>query len=208
MNVRHMVAAAGVALLTAAGTQVNAANLVSNGGFETGDLTGWTTFPTVGTYTFTNTGYNGVRTAGSAQGVSAYAGEYLLAFGNYPSEGVAGVSQTLSTIVGQNYNLSLYWGDNKSNGAGDQLFEVLWNGSAVDTINGETATTWTNLSFLVKGTGSDTLTLEGYSNAGYNDVDNVSVTVTPLPGALSMFGAGLVSLGALGWRKAFKSKAA
>jgi hypothetical protein len=54
--------------------------------------------------------------------------------------------------------------------------------------------------------------LYGGGDLDYNDVQvvitGVSVSPVPLPGALTLFGAGLVGLGAYGWRKGRGSKAA
>ncbi len=193
-----------VLVFAAAGAMVGTAraDLVTNGGFETGDLTGWTTFGTPA-YGFASTGYNGLRS--SLDGVSAYAGSYMLVLGNYASQGIAGVSQTLATTPGQQYNVSLFWADSGSNSPGYQVFQALWNGDVKYAISGETGSTlWTMLSFSVTGTGSDTLTLQGFSDSAYNNIDNVSVVKgapVPVPGALLLFGPGLVGLAAI--RKRF-----
>lgn len=188
-----------VLIFLAAGALVSTAhavNLVTNGGFEYGDLTGWTT---LGTFI---AGYNGVRS--NQDGISPYAGDYMLVLGNYTSEGSTGVSQALTTTPGQQYNLSLYWAENYSNTAGNQLFQVLWDNTVLSSISGANVTTWTQLSFPVTGTGSDTIRLQGFSSTGYNYVDNVSVSVSavPLPAALLLFGPGLAGLAA--FTKRFK----
>jgi hypothetical protein len=98
---KHMIgvsaAVLGAALLLAAApSQAGAAELVQNGGFETGDLTGWTE---IGNW---NTAFNGVN------GSLPHTGTYELIDGNYPASGLAGVSQQLATVSGQTYDISLY----------------------------------------------------------------------------------------------------
>lgn len=188
----------------------SSANLVQNGGFEAGYLLDWTM---EGNFS----AYNGVN--GGEDGVVPYAGCCMLSLGNFPPggpsgiSGIAGVSQTLSTVPSQTYNLSLAWADNGTNSSAQQLFQVLWDGAAVRTINGETGSlSWQILSFVVTGTGSDTLTLQGYSYNGFNDIDNVSVnarvTATPLPSTWTMMLLGLAGLGFFAYRGSKKDSAA
>jgi hypothetical protein len=186
------------------------ANLVQNGDFENALNPYWTE---VGTFS----AYNGINSG--EDGVVPYVGCCMLSLGNFPPggppgiSGIAGVSQTLSTVSGRKYDLSLVWTDNGTNSSSQQLFEVLWNGLAVYTISGETGSlSWQTLSVVVTGTGSDTLTLEGYSDNGFNDVDNVSVagiiSATPLPSAWTMLIAGFVGLGCFAYRGMKKNSAA
>jgi len=65
-------------------------NLVANGGFETGDLSGWTL----------DTGQGGFGVTGDAADV--YGGSYS-AFGNGPG-GV--ISRVLPTVIGAKYNIA------------------------------------------------------------------------------------------------------
>ncbi len=67
-----------------------AATIVTNGGFETGDLTGWTQFG--------NTGFTGVETGAASEGTrSAFFG---------PIGSTGGIFQTLMTTVGSLYSYS------------------------------------------------------------------------------------------------------
>jgi hypothetical protein len=88
-----MLAAFALLLGSAGGVR---ADLVVNGGFETGDFTGWTT---TGDYTF-----NGVASSGYAFG--AQSGTYFAFLGNFSPDDT--LSQTLATTAGQTYQLSFY----------------------------------------------------------------------------------------------------
>ncbi|MGD0614113.1 MAG: protease pro-enzyme activation domain-containing protein, partial [Verrucomicrobiota bacterium] len=90
-------------------------SIVDNGGFETGDFTGWALNA--------SSKYNFVTTSSGW----VHSGSYGAALGQYGSLGY--LYQTLTTSPGQNYLLSL-WVDNPSNpvGATPNQFLVQWNG--------------------------------------------------------------------------------
>jgi hypothetical protein len=201
---KHMIgvsaAVLGAALLLAAApSHAGAAELVQNGSFGTGDLTDWTE---IGNF---STGYNYV------DGSMPYTGNYDLVDGNYPAQGLAGVSQQLATVGGQNYDISVEWLANGTNLPGQQLYEVLWDGTVIGQIDGDTASsTYTDLTYTVLGVGNDTIAVEGYSQDAGNFTGDISVmaapSATPLPAALPLFASGLGAVGLLGWRR--KKKAA
>jgi hypothetical protein len=180
-------------------------NLVQNPGFETGDITDWTE---AGNW---DTPYNHVTTSG-------YLSTYALYDGNYNYQGLGGVTQNLATVSGQSYNVSLYWLETGSNTSNDgngptQLFEVLWDGTVIGSITNSALTypTWTLLSYSVTGTGTDSITIEGYSNSGYNAADDISVvagSAVPEPATWAMMLAGFVGLGLLGYRRTAKARVA
>ncbi len=74
-----------------------AANLVTNGSFETGDFNGWTQVR--------NTGFSGVFCPGAG---SVPDGNCAGFFGPAGSDG--GIQQTLATSAGTPYNISFYFG--------------------------------------------------------------------------------------------------
>ena len=192
-------------------------NLIQNPDFASG-LTGWTE---VGTF---DGQYNFVSTAGgtnpSTPTTALWNGNWSPSAGQPASiSGLAGASQTLTTTIGQTYDISLYWLETGANQSGDaQFYEVLWDGIVLGSISDSPGTfpNWQTLSYTVVGTGTDTLTFEGYSNNGYNLTSNVSVVAAesvavPAPsldeGVLSwvMMLLGLVGLGFAGHRKSKKS---
>ncbi len=156
--------------------QAQAQNLVTNPGFETGDITGYSTYTTTG-FGINNGVYS------SFDGELPYAGNYFLVIGNYfPS--IATFAQTLVTTPGQDYTFSLEWennGNNGPSGSTSQLFEVQWDGQTLYSVDGGYNNQGYHLlSYDVVGTGSDTFAVSGYSVNSVNAVDNISVTPSSL----------------------------
>jgi trimeric autotransporter adhesin len=153
-------------------------SLVQNGGFESGDFTGWAL---VGSTPGSGGIYNGVMN--SYWGLlNVHSGSYGAVLGDIQ---VASLSQTLSTVPGQYYLLSL-WLDNPTSGTVQQ-FNVNWNTNSAATntlfsIVNPPAFSWTNLQFLVIATGTNTiLQIQAESDPNYFGLDDISVTPIPLP---------------------------
>ena len=165
-------------------------NIVQNCGFETGNISSWTQ-----TGNYMPTGYNYVS------GNTPNSGNFVLEIGNYNYQGLAGVSQSLKDISGYTYQVSFWLRQDNTNlnsnsNGPTQLFTASWDGTSFFTVQNQPKTNWTQYTFNFIGTGSDTIAFSGYSNAGFNYLDDVNVhstTPTPLPAALWMVGSALAA---------------
>lgn len=149
---------------------VHSPELVQNGGFETGDFTGWTVLNNDG-YTFVDNG---------SQSIPPHSGSYLAVLGQSSAGGLCTIAQTLATSPGQTYLLSLWLDSTSINGGVPNEFSVSWNGNVLLDQANILTSGWTNLLFIVTATSSSTVLQFGESDdAWYLGLDDVSVL--PLP---------------------------
>jgi len=153
------------------------AELVTNGGFETGDFSGWTTTDAPGTSSF-----YGVDTLGP------HNGNYSAFFGA-SGPGRDSISQALATVAGQSYQISFFL-DN-SPGGDPSLFTASFGG--ITFFNAPTsAFAFSRFDFSVTATGSNSvLDFSGYNGPGFYTLDSVSVNAinanaVPEPNTLAL----------------------
>jgi hypothetical protein len=181
---------AGLALAaTAAFAAPVQANLVTNGGFETGDFSGWA-----------QTGesdFNGVQCAGP--GASVYAGNCSAYFGPFSSQG--GIAQTIDVgSVGKMWSLSFAF---MPDGGMPSSFTVSFGGKTLLSITDPVASDYMVYQFSGFTTAENmTLSFDFFDPVGFLSLDEVSVTAVPEPATTALMGAALAGLLVMRRRKA------
>ena len=171
--------------------------IITNGGFEAGNFSGWSLLSDPQSFAHTL-----VRTATTPTdiGIAPFEGSYFGTFSNN-SPLASGFTQTFSTVSGQSYALSYWFTTTIGSDILNEL-KVTWNGGVlIDSVGfASLGTVWTNTTFLVTGTGSDTITFSGYQNSGWNGLDAVSLTAVPERSTYAAL-LGLTALGIARWRR-------
>jgi len=194
MNLSKVMAVGLMAALMAGVNPASAALIVTNGGFETGDFTGWTQ---VG-----NTGFTGV--AAGIGNVNIHTGNFGAFFGPVGSEG--GIVQTLTTIPSGTYLLDFWL---RSDGGTPNSFKVSWDGNEILALTQVNAPTfpYTEYQATVVATGASTsLAFTFLQSPAFFRLDDVSVTATdaaavPEPASMVAWGMALVGCGIGAMRK-------
>jgi flagellin len=167
------------------GAQTAAADFVTNGGFETNDITGWAPSGNQTSTGVTNSPYK-VHSGNCA----LQSGDTTLIF----------LSETLPTIAGQSYKISLWLKNDAGGSEPNNRFTVDWGGINLADLHNLPAQAYTKYQFTVVATGASTvLSLGLKNNPSFFFLDDVSVNAVPVPPSLVLLGSGL--LGLAGWRR-------
>ena len=159
------------------------ADYIVNGGFETGNFSGWTVAA----------GSTAVHSAGF-DGYNPHSGDFFAALGNVGSNG--SLSQGITDTGGQTLTLDYFLA---ADGGAPSYFEADWNGSLIagSAITNSPATGYIGYSFNVLSTGADTLTFFERNDPSYWALDDVSLNVAsqvPEPWSLFIVGGGLIGM--------------
>jgi len=172
-----------VLLIEASTSIAHAADLVTNGGFETGNFSGWTLTG--------DTDFTGVD---STVPYSSNYAAYLA-----PDGSLGFLSQTFATVPRQTYALSFFLQNEDGTSAGEfNQFETLVGGNTLFSQTNLSTQPYTKYTFDFVATGNSTDLTFGFRNdLSYFDFDDVSVTpVTAVPEPSS--GLGMFAFSALG----------
>lgn len=179
---RKMIVIAVMALLAISAQMGTASAGLVNGGFETGDFTGWSV----------DTGNNWAMVVSP----DAQEGTYSAELGTY--EAVGTLSQTFSTTIGQAYLVSFWVANDFLDDT--NVFQVLWNGQ-VQTLDpvleATVAFPYTQYEFITTAAAIDsTIAFNFQNDASVFHLDNVGVAPVPEPSTILLFASGLLTVAA------------
>jgi hypothetical protein len=180
---RLLACVSALALVLAGAGQARADNLIVNGGFETGDFTGWNLSGNSGFISITN------------NPSQVHGGQFAARFGAVGSPTTLSQSQNVTTVVGHTYTLD-FWLQNEFGPV--NLFDAKFGGATVvQLIN---ADPFPYAEFTVTGlvatSTTTSISFDFQQNPSFWDFDDVSLVdttvVTPEPASLTMLAIGLV----------------
>jgi hypothetical protein len=166
-------------MLLVAGAATARAELIVNGGFETGNFSGWSVSPSDDPFI-------------SVGSDNPHSGRFAADLGTIGELGH--ISQSFADTPGQALTVSFWFA---SDGEQPNELRARFDGiTRFDEINGGPHG-YVQESFAVVATGHDTLTFDERNDPGFLNLDDVSVAARaiPEPTSLSLLGAALIGLG-------------
>ncbi|HWA82031.1 MAG TPA: carbohydrate binding domain-containing protein [Fimbriimonadaceae bacterium] len=168
--------------------------LLTNGGFETGDLTGWTVVHAGG--------FSGVRNQ------FAHSGTFEAYFGATSAGDAEDFYQDVATTAGTSYHVSFWAFDQDPQATTENLLVTFGTNTVFNGIpqRGTTSTAnWAQYSGdFVATSGSTRLEINGWEQSWYINADDFSVTANAVPEPASMAVLGLGALALIRRRRAKK----
>ncbi|MEO6841518.1 MAG: VCBS domain-containing protein [Bradyrhizobium sp.] len=171
--------------LVSDGLPASHANLIVNGGFETGDFSGWRLGSDIGDSNAIGINFlvGSVRAENQGSGDMAHHGQAEALFGGIGDDVTLSQSQTVATNANEHYTVD-FWVMNDTSassgedGRGSNDFSASWNGSALmpTIVNADQSSSYTEYQFDVTGVaGHSTLEFSARNDDGYWNLDDVSV---------------------------------
>jgi hypothetical protein len=176
------------------GVHQAAAQIVTNGDFETGDFTGWTLSGDTNSMIVDFVNHGGSY---NDNGFTPYSGSFNAALETSGFNQLGFLSQTLTTAAGTNYLLTFWLNNPTGTGNGTNEFLVSWNGTNIFNHANQGATAgWTNFQFMVTATGTSTVLKFGFNDDHANfDLDYINVSLPPsndnFTNRIPLMGAGI-----------------
>ena len=160
------------------------ADLITNGGFETGDFTGWILAGNV----------SGSTLVAPLAAHTGYFGALLGAIGSLNI-----LSQTVTTVPGTAYEIT-YW--QLFDAGMPNEFSVSWAGTVLSDLVNHAATPYTQYTFHVVAPGSSTvLQFVSRDDPGFVRLDDVAVKPVPEPCTMLLLASGLAGIWGITWRR-------
>jgi hypothetical protein len=158
---------------------LSAGSIVNNGGFETGDFTGWTQIG--------NTSFDGVTCPGLG---AVPEGSCEAFFGPVGSDG--GIQQTLATTSGLQYLITFQF---EPDGGTPSDFSATFDGSSLVSLTNPASSGFQFFSFIRTATSNSTVLAFNFrDDPGFLNLDAVTASSVPEPVSAALLGIGLGTL--------------